>query len=287
MESVLLEFDANLQKDRDIEKIKKDVKLLKRKRQALQERENKVTGDINKGQVAEARTYRLPLSVLSQAQGHRVQVLSQPQVQRLRSVAGLKQRLAASAICTGVTCVREAEESKYMFDPYIGGKPHGPYVLRLKYTSNGPMLQGHSLPHAVPIQALYRKHVTEAGERDQAECVADLLKDTSKHLRGFLSRQQQCRDLQQKFPDDLENLNAANHCTAISFSVKVQEDDTGNMMVKISMLYDKDGERPKPGSLKVKFEPEFDEESTESVRESIHTAFYEIPLCEALSEAFS
>ena len=59
------------------------------------------------------------------------------------------------------------------------------------------------------------------------------------------------------------------------------------MMVKISMLYDKDGERPKPGSLKVKFEPEFDEESTESVRESIHAAFYEIPLCEALSEAFS
>ena len=94
-------------------------------------------------------------------------------------------------------------------------------------------------------------------------------------------------DVFSRFPDDLENLNAANHCTAISFSVKVQEDDTGNMMVKISMLYDKDGERPKPGSLKVKFEPEFDEESTESVRESIHTAFYEIPLCEALSEAFS
>ena len=40
--------------------------------------------------------------------------------------------------------------------------------------------------------------MTEAGERDQAECVADLLKDTSKHLRGFLSRQQQCSDLQQK-----------------------------------------------------------------------------------------
>ena len=139
MESVLLEFDANLKKDRDIEKVKKDVKLLKRKRQALQERENKVTGDINTGQVAEARSYRLPLSVLPQSahapSGQRGQpVLTQPQVQRLRSVAGLKQRLAASAICTGVTCVREADESKYMFDPYIGGKPHGPYVLRLKYT---------------------------------------------------------------------------------------------------------------------------------------------------------
>ena len=130
----MLEFDAKLQKDRDIEKVKRDVKLLKRKRQALQERENKVIGDINTGQVAEARSYRLPLSVLPQAQSHRGQVLSQPQVQRLRSVAGLKQRLAASAICTGVTCVREAEESKYMFDPYIGGKPYGPYVLRLKHT---------------------------------------------------------------------------------------------------------------------------------------------------------
>ena len=135
MESVLLEFDANLKKDRDIEKVKKDVKLLKRKRHALQERENKVTGDINTGQVREARTYRLPLSVLPQPGGQRGQPgLSQPQLQRLRTVAGLKQRLAASAICTGVTCIRDADESKYMFDPYIGGKPHGPYVLRLKYT---------------------------------------------------------------------------------------------------------------------------------------------------------
>ena len=64
--------------------------------------------------------------------------------------------------------------------------------------SNGPQLQGHSLPHAVPIQVLYRRHVTEAGEREQADCVASLLEDTSKHLRGFLSRQQQCRDMQQK-----------------------------------------------------------------------------------------
>ena len=94
MESVLLEFDANLKKDRDIEKVKKDVKLLKRKRHALQERENKVTGDINTGQVREARSYRLPLSVLPQPGGQR----SQPQLQRLRSVADLKQRLAASGL---------------------------------------------------------------------------------------------------------------------------------------------------------------------------------------------
>ena len=64
--------------------------------------------------------------------------------------------------------------------------------------SSGPVLQGHSLPHAVPIQALFRKHVTEAEAREQADSVADLLEDTNRHLRGFLSRQQQCRDLQQK-----------------------------------------------------------------------------------------
>ena len=85
MESVLLEFDTNLKNIRDIEKVKKDVKL-------LQERENKVTGDIKTSQVREARSYRLPLSIL------------------------------------------HPSESNYMFDPYIGGKPHGPYVLRLKYT---------------------------------------------------------------------------------------------------------------------------------------------------------
>ena len=61
------------------------------------------------------------------------------------------------------------------------------------------MLQSHSLPHAVPIQALYRRHVTEAGEqREQADSVAALLEDTNRHLRGFLSRQQQCTELQQK-----------------------------------------------------------------------------------------
>ena len=70
------------------------------------------------------------------------------------------------------------------------------------------------------------------------------------------------------------NLNAANHCTAISFSVKIEEDDTGTMMVHISMLYEKDGERPKLGSVKVKFEPEFDEESTESAVDSIKAAFF-------------
>ena len=134
MESILLEFDATMKKDREAEKDKKDVKMLKRKRQALLERETKVTGDINTGEVAEARSYRLPLAVLQQPGARRGQVLSQPQVERLRSVAGLKQKLAASAICHGVTCVREAEESKYMFDPYIGGKPYGPYVLKLKYT---------------------------------------------------------------------------------------------------------------------------------------------------------
>ena len=136
MESILLQFDATMKKDREAEKDKKDVKMLKRKRQALLERETKVTGDINTGEVAEARSYRLPLAVLQQPGARRGQVLSQPQVERLRSVAGLKQKLAASAICHGVTCVRDeaSDESKYMFDPYIGGKPYGPYVVRITYS---------------------------------------------------------------------------------------------------------------------------------------------------------
>ena len=83
----------------------------------------------------------------------------------------------------------------------------------------------------------------------------------------------------------MTSCNTANHCTAISFSLKIEEEESGNMKVNISMLYERDAERPKPGSLKVKFEPELDEEATESVKESMN-AFYEMTLCEAISEAF-
>ena len=60
------------------------------------------------------------------------------------------------------------------------------------------MLQSHSLPHAVPIQSLYSKHVKDAENREQADSVAELLEDIRRHLRSFLSRQQQCKELQQK-----------------------------------------------------------------------------------------
>ena len=88
-----------------------------------------------------------------------------------------------------------------------------------------------------------------------------------------------------RFPEDLTSCNAANHCTAISFSLKIEDEESGTMKVIISLLYEKNAERPKPGSLKVTFEPELDEEALESVKESMN-AFYEMTLCEAITQAF-
>ena len=61
------------------------------------------------------------------------------------------------------------------------------------------IMRGHSLPHAVPIQTLFSKHFARLEDnRDQAAKMEAFLEDVSKHLRGFLSRQQQFSDLREK-----------------------------------------------------------------------------------------
>ena len=61
---VLMEFEASNRKERNFEKLKQDVKYLKRKRDAMVERENKIREDLNSGNVGNSSKYRLPLSVL-------------------------------------------------------------------------------------------------------------------------------------------------------------------------------------------------------------------------------
>ena len=138
MEGILLEFDAKQRKEEDIENIKKEVKLQKRKRQALLEREIKVRNDVNLGNECSSSSYRLPLSVLSREDqtSSNVPNYTEDQVDQLRRLCQLKMRLKATAICHGVTCIRDeaSDESKYMFDPYIAGRPYGPYVLRIRYS---------------------------------------------------------------------------------------------------------------------------------------------------------
>ena len=51
------------------------------------------------------------------------------------------------------------------------------------------------------------------------------------------------------------------------------------------MLYDKDEERPKEGSVQLDFTPQLDEEDLENVRK-LFESVYEMSLCEAVEEAF-
>ena len=138
MEGILLEFDAEQRKEADIENIKKEVKLQKRKRQALLDREIRVCNDVNTGQEGSVSNYRLPLSVISRNdQGSsKVPNYTEDQVDQLRRLCQLKMKLKATAMCHGVTCIRDEanDESRYMFDPYIAGIPYGPYVLRIRYS---------------------------------------------------------------------------------------------------------------------------------------------------------
>ena len=64
------------------------------------------------------------------------------------------------------------------------------------------------------------------------------------------------------------------------------EDSQEHIRVTISMIYDKEEERPKMGSLKLKFEPEeLAEEDEKAVQEQIG-AFYKMELSDAVTEAF-
>ena len=139
MDEALLEYDENQKNKEDVDKVKHEVRMLKRKHEALKEREARLVRDIAEGELADAAQYRLPLSLVSANTAvarPSVPHFSAEDVARMRAVASLKAKLQAAAICHGVTCVRDeaSDESKYMFDPYIGGKPYGPYVVRITYS---------------------------------------------------------------------------------------------------------------------------------------------------------
>ena len=61
---ILMDFDAKSNKEKNLEKLKQDVKSLKRKRDAMMDREVKIRNDLNSGTIQSAANYRLPLSVL-------------------------------------------------------------------------------------------------------------------------------------------------------------------------------------------------------------------------------
>lgn len=284
---VLMEFEAGSRKENEFDKLKQEVKYLKRKRDAMLDREQKIRNDVNAGNVGNTSKYRLPLSVMPAPNVSQNQVLlSELDVTRMRRIAQTKRKLQVHAMCNGVTSFKSKDETKFTFDPYIRGKPFGPYVLRIKFTrQKKAVLRGHTLPHAVPTRSLYDEYFEDVDDHSQQ--LAPFIKSVSKHLRAFLSRKDQCDRLRQTFAEDITEFQAANHCTAVSFTLCLKDEDSQeHIRVTISMIYDKEEERPKMGSLKLKFEPEeLAEEDEKEVQEQI-SAFYKMDLSDAVSEAF-
>ena len=89
-----------------------------------------------------------------------------------------------------------------------------------------------------------------------------------------------------RFSSDLLQATASHHFTALSFTLNIEDETSGSSSgVNISMLYDKDGERPKQDSLQIEFNPSLDEESLGGIKEQIEV-FYEMSLSEAVNETF-
>jgi len=284
---VLMEYEEENRKEKGLEKLKQDVKLLKRKRDALLDREVKIRRDLNSGNLDSSSSYKLPLSVLSpQNLSQRQAFPNEDDVERLKNIAKVKQKLQAYAICHGVTSTRvENEETKFIFDPYVGGKPFGPFVLRMKFTRNQAVLRGHNLPHAVPTRSLYIEYFENAD--NHGDQLAPFIEAVAKHLRAFLSRKQQCDQLRNRFSDDIREFQAANHCTAISFSLCLKDEaNEEHMIVSFAMLYDRDEERPKDGTLKISFDAQdVSEEDKEDMIKQCDV-FYRMRLTDAVLSAF-
>jgi hypothetical protein len=283
---ILMEFDAKNKKEKEFEELKQGVKTLKRRRDAMLERETKIREDLNSGVVGNSSNYRLPLAVLPAPNHSKSQEPpSDLDIARLRRVAQMKRKLQAHAICNGVTSFKDKDETKFIFDPYIGGKPFGPYVLRMMFSRQKAVLRGHTLPHSVPTRSLYAEYFED--EDDHGKQLPPFIQAIARHLRAFLSRKQQCDQLRNRFSEDIVEFHAVNHCTAVSFTLCLKDESSREQInISLSMLYDREEERPKFGSLKLEFEPKnVDEEDQREVEKQIG-AFYKMNLVEAVLEAF-
>ena len=134
MDEALLALNKEQVREKKMKDLKKDVRILKRRRQALTDRENKIQEDINRGDFGPFSSYKLPLAVSQSEKKKAATSLSEEEIQTLRRTANIKQKLQAVAICYGVTSTRDQteDETVFMMDPYIAGKPCGPYSLKLR-----------------------------------------------------------------------------------------------------------------------------------------------------------
>ena len=120
MDALLLEYGERQEKEKELEKAKKEIRVMKRKRKALMEREERITDAINSGNMDSDLDTRLPLSVISNDSSQRInqkniQKFSQEEVARLQRLAKLKLKLKATAMCLGImSTIRNKSNSSYI-----------------------------------------------------------------------------------------------------------------------------------------------------------------------------
>lgn len=286
---ILMNFHNKSEDERNRDKLKKEIKQLKRKNEAMSAREQKLRHDINSDNVGSASSYALPRTVaasdpLDASQG------TVADVQYLLAANKTKLQLQCHAMATGITAWKSTDDPEitFTFDPCIMGTFYGPYNLRMKPVKGRIYLRGHSLPSAVPVTDLYSEYFeVQESSKNSSDNLNLFLDSVMKFLRAFLSRQAQFQELKDKFRDDVREFKSVNHCTAVQFFLDLRDEGQEEAITaNIALNYEKDGERPKPESLRVTL---MGHQLTQEDRDAFNeqcTVFYTHRLAQAVVEAF-
>jgi len=278
--NILMEYDAKVKQEEHLKTLKKEVKALNRKKTILQEIESKKRENINSGKTVPLATYRIPLE-LRDIDVKPSNQLGEDDLLRLPHIARNKEQMTALTYCQGVTVWSGDDETKFFFDPYVGGQPYGPFVLRVRYIQGRMVLRGHSLPHEVETRKLFQEFCRDmrddGTDKNLSQRISPFVNEISRNLRAFLSRRQQWEELREKFGQDLIGMKTTNNFRAVSFSAILhtegEESDEQPLVITISMVYKRNSERPKTDSVKVSYSKEIPEEDKKATMERC-SAFY-------------
>lgn len=287
---MMMALHRKKEQEKKAEQMKNEVKLLKRRHEAGVKREERIKDDINSGSVGPISSYRLPLSVLPPTS----QVspgLGPQEVARARQIGLVKQQLEGHALTQGVTVWQgEVGEQNLTFDPIVGGRHYGPYELRLKFGKGGKMvLKGHSLPHEVPTQEVYREVVADTEEGVQGgPLVRPLALAIYSHLRAVISRQQQVQEMKDRFPDEVKEVSCSNSGTQVKLMLSLVDSDYDtHVNIHVSLAYQRHAERPQ--DLGLEFVDMGGVALSQEDKDGVHEAcraFYHHRLAAAVEMAF-
>jgi len=297
---MLLDFDAKIRKEERIEELKSEVIKLKKKRDVLRAHEQRLSEDINSGTVeANLKSYHLPAAAaLNIEQSNQPQPLTDTQLETAKLIGIVKQKVSGLVTVSGVSVwggEAGGEDTTIVLDTYVMGKHRGPHTLRLRFSPGRVVFRGHTMPHPVQVRDMFMEHMGSQETRglsdaQLAERFRDFVSVLSKRLRSYLSREAQVTELRKGLGRDLTHLSTSANITQLKFSMLLQEegDDSStpvsqSLQVTFSMLYHRDGERPKPDSVEVKFNNEVEE--LEQILEQCEV-FYTKTLIMAIRDVF-